>query len=671
MGLNNQQKEAVEFSGKHLLVLAGAGSGKTKTIISRAAHLIESGVDPKKILIVSFTRKSAREIVERIKTELNGIDSDGLKGQTFHSWCMEIIRSNPNVFNMKNFTLIDEDDKESCFKLITGKLYKDNEDIPFSIDYHDIIDVYSFALNTCTKMSDAMKVKLRQKMENNGYDIDEYVMEAKEIYKNAIKAYIEYKKNNLFIDYDDILSIVANGLASNEEARKHIAKHWDYILVDEMQDTNPLQYKVLSMFYDDCKLFCVGDDAQSIYAFRGADFNAIHSFTDIVPNSEKKKLTINYRSTQEILDLSNWVLKMSPLGYDKDLTAANGHGEKPKLMIASSEYDEANDVTDKMIKSKKNFGSKWKDNMVLSRSMFGLRQVEAQCIAKKIPYVVFGGVGLMQSRHVRDAVAPLRVVANPKDELAWMRFLMLWKNIGEVTASKIISNIIKDDDIKNCISRLKKEKVPDDAKHIMEGIENMSFNPSSALKEVMVGMEKRFKEIYKEEWEARKKDIEVLVDVAKNSSSISEFIASYVLDPKLETTLKNPGSKDDCAVLSTIHSAKGLEADNVYVLRVNPYSFPSSRAIEQGEDAIEEERRCLYVALTRAKEHLYVYSLDKTLHTDSYDSKENSNYFLDGLPSNLVSKEVIKNLNAGSPYYNNKYNKKPIDINKVFEFDFD
>jgi len=668
--LNEQQKAAVDFDGKHLLVLAGAGSGKTKTIIARAAHLIEEGVDPKKILIVSFTRKSAREIIERIKTELDGIDSDGVKGQTFHSWCMEIIKSNPNVFNMKSYTLIDEDDKESCFKLISGKLFKTDEDINFNIDFHDIIEVYSFALNTCSSLTDAMKFKLRQKCESVGADVDEFVMLAKDYYSKAIKAYIEFKKKNHFIDYDDILSIVANGLASNEEARRHIAKQWDYILVDEMQDTNPLQYKVLSMFYDDCHLFCVGDDAQSIYAFRGADFNAIHSFTEVVPDSQKQKLTVNYRSTQEILDLSNWVLKMSPLGYDKELTAANGHGKKPNLMVCDNEYDEANDVTDKIQSSRKEFGSKWKDNMVLSRSMFGLRLVEAQCIAKKIPYVVYGGVGLMQSRHVRDAVAPLRVVANPKDELAWLRFLMLWKNIGEVSASKIISNVMKDDDIDKCVARLKKENVPEEAKKLMKDIAGMSTDPSSALSKVLEHMGKRFKEKYKTEWEDRKKDIEVLRDVAKNNSSISDFVAAYVLDPKLETTLKNQEVNEDSVILSTIHSAKGLEAENVYVLRVNPYSFPSTRAMQSGPESIEEERRCLYVALTRAKEHLYVYTISKSMHTDSYNQSGKVTYFLDGLPDKLVDTVVVKKPNKNS-FSRDSYNNSPIDIDKAFDFNFD
>ena len=671
MALNEQQRKAVEFDGKHLLVLAGAGSGKTKTIISRAAYLIQNGVDPKKILILSFTRKSAREIVERIEKELSGVDTEGLKGQTFHSWCMEIIWSNPSIFNMKDFTLIDEDDKESCFKLITGKLFKNDDSINFPLNYHDIIDCYSFAVNTCKPLSESMKEKLGQKMLNAGIDIDEYVMDAKPYFAKTIQAYIEFKQKSKMIDYDDILQVVANGLASDKSACAHVAKKWEHILVDEMQDTNPLQYKLLENFFDYCHLFCVGDDAQSIYAFRGADFTTIHSFTDIVPDSEKTKLTINYRSTQEILDLSNWLLEESPLGYGKELTAANGHGDKPKLIVTESEYQEADDITDKIKKSLREFGHKCKDNMVLSRSMFGLRQVEAQCISKKIPYTVFGGIGLMQSKHVRDVVSPLRVVANPADELAWMRFLMLWKNIGEVSASRIISNVLKENTLEDIVKAFLKEKIAKEAKDTLEAIVGLVNDPSEAIKQVMKIMEPRLKELYKEEWPSRKKDIEVLQEVAKNSAGIQAFVAEYVLDPKLETTIKKQGPDDDVVILSTIHSAKGLEANNVYVVRVNPSSFPSTRAIQQGEEAVEEERRCLYVALTRAKEHLYVYTTSKSMHTDMYinDKKMPTQYFLDNLPEKLVDTEVLEDNKVGSPY--GKWKGNGLKVNKMFDFNFD
>lgn len=304
--LNEQQQKAVEFSGKHLLVVAGAGTGKTRTIIARAKHLIQHGVPASRILILSFTRKSAREIVERIKNEIGGVTIDGLRGQTFHSWCMDIIMNNPKVFMHHEYTLLDEDDRESCMKLLCGKGFKDKEN--HAIKPTDVVDVYSYAINACCKLSDALRMKIYNNAASNNEKVNSSIELNRPVYEEVIKRYIAYKTVHKYMDYDDILNVVAKGLKKNAEARKFIATRYDHILVDEMQDTNPLQYELLSSFYESSHLFCVGDDAQSIYAFRGADFKTMHRFTEIVPGAERINLTINYRSTQEILDLSNWML---------------------------------------------------------------------------------------------------------------------------------------------------------------------------------------------------------------------------------------------------------------------------------------------------------------------------------------------------------------------------
>ena len=397
--LNEQQQRAVEYNGKHLLVVAGAGTGKTRTIIARAKYLIQHGVPANRILILSFTRKSAREIVERIKNEIGGMTIDGLRGQTFHSWCMDIIMNNPKVFMHHEYTLLDEDDRESCMKLLCGKKFKDKEN--HAINPNSVIDVYSYAINACCKLSDAIRMKIYDNAAPNDIKVNNSIELNRPVYEEVIKRYIAYKTVHKYMDYDDILNVVAKGLKKNEEARKFIALRYDHILVDEMQDTNPLQYELLSSFYETSHLFCVGDDAQSIYAFRGADFKTMHRFTEVVPDSERIDLTINYRSTQEILDLSNWVLSKSSLNYQKKLVAARGNGKKPLFITCDNEWDEADDVTKKILHSGPEKGAKWEDNMVLSRSLYGLRTVESQCIAKHSPYIIFGGTTLMQSKHVR------------------------------------------------------------------------------------------------------------------------------------------------------------------------------------------------------------------------------------------------------------------------------
>ena len=665
--LNEQQQRAVEYDGKHLLVVAGAGTGKTRTIIARAKYLIQHGVPANRILILSFTRKSAREIVERIKNEIGGMTIDGLRGQTFHSWCMDIIMNNPKVFMHHEYTLLDEDDRESCMKLLCGKKFKDKEN--HAINPNSVIDVYSYAINACCILSDAIRMKIYDNASPNDVKVNNSIELNRPVYEDAIKRYIAYKTVHKYMDYDDILNVVAKGLKKNEEARKFIALRYDHILVDEMQDTNPLQYELLSSFYETSHLFCVGDDAQSIYAFRGADFKTMHRFTEIVPDSKRIDLTINYRSTQEILDLSNWVLSKSSLDYQKKLVAARGNGQKPLFITCDNEWDEANDVTDRILNSGPEKGAKWEDNMVLSRSLYGLRTVESQCIAKHIPYIIFGGTTLMQSKHVRDVVSPMRIVANYKDELAWMRYLLLWKGIGEVSASRIINNVIEEETLDKCLDKLSGQGLQEEISLTLKNISRMQFSPSQAIAKTLETMENRLKELYKEEWKWRKQDFEVLQEVALNTGGIQEFISEYVLDPKLETTVKEGenGPKDAC-ILTTIHSAKGLEANYCYLVKASPASYPTPRAIENGEEAIEEERRCLYVALTRAKDELYVYRNIHSIHVnESSEDEAEKLYFFNSLPDELIEKEVTATAQRISVQ---EYKGEVVGTDIIGDFDF-
>ena len=252
----------------------------------------------------------------------------------------------------------------------------------------------------------------------------------------------------------------------------------------------------------------------------------------------------------------------------------------------------------------------------------------------------------MQSRHIRDVVAPMRIIANFHDELAWMRFLMLWPGIGEITASKIISEIISTHSLDECLYKLIELNIPSEISETLVAICNLQYNVAKAIREALDVMEKRLAEIYKEDnWDKCKEDFPLLQEVAVGIGSISEFVAEYVLDPKLETTIKSSGKKEDHAILSTIHSAKGLEAKNVYILNVSPFSFPTSRAILNGDEAIEEERRCLYVAMTRAKDRLFMY---RDIHSVHINREDDELYFLNNIPKELVNTFL---LNLSKDYY--------------------
>lgn len=668
--LNEEQRYAVNFCGKHLLVLAGAGTGKTHTIISRAKKLIEEdGVEPKRIVILSFTRKSAQEIAERIKAGFDSNKTKGLIGRTFHSWCNELIQSNRNAFVDGGFTLMDEDDRESCFKLICGRSIKaTNGDI---LKPKMFAEVCSYMVNKQCTLSDAIRNKfvgLRAKDTKGNYLYD--ISEDKIKFENVIKKYIAYKREHNYLDYDDLLMLVAKALSNNADLRNYITSKYDHILVDEVQDTNPLQYELLSAFYDKCHLFCVGDDAQSIYGFRGADFNTIHNFTNVVPKSESCKLTINYRSVQEILDLSDWMLAQSPLQYNKKLIAIRGSGEKPNLLCYENEWEEANDITDKILDSVSKQNLKFKDNLVLSRSIWGLRQVEACCVKKKIPYALFGGSGLMRSAHVRDVAAAMRIIANYKDELAWVRYLKLWKGIGDVSAVKIIDKVIQQDSLDNSLMSLMELNLESPISDTLVNISNCMNDTVNAINGALKGMENILKEIYKDDWNAwRKGDFDLLKEVAKGTGSIAEFITEYVLDPKAETTLKAAGKKEDIVILSTIHQAKGLEAEYCYIVNVSPTAFPSSRTVHEGEDAIEEERRCLYVAMTRAKEKLFIYQNIISAHVlpDKDSQKMNGKFFLNTLPNHLIKVSYITQNKKGCNFYNGKTTN--INLNDYYNFE--
>ena len=434
--LNESQKKAVTYGGKHLLVLAGAGTGKTKTIISRAAYLISKGISPSKIQILTFTKRSASEIVSRVRASLTTNQAQTLNGSTFHSWCNQLLTKYPNLFGTKSYTVIDSDDQVSIMKIICGNKSLAYEDI--KIKPQGLIDLYSFARNTKRNLTETIRFKLFKNLSDK--ETDEKVSALKVKIEVILKGYEQRKKERKYLDYDDILQVVANRMKIDEQARNLISSQYDHILVDEMQDTNPLQWELLEPFQNICNLFCVGDDAQSIYSFRGADFKNVHLFTERVKDSEIYKLEDNYRSTQEILDISNWLLEKSTVSYNKRLNAVRGKGNLPKILNIENDWDEARWIADRILDNYTHKNKVYSDHLILSRSQFYTIKIQAVFLEKKIPYVTYGGRKFMEAAHIKDVISALRVVNNIDDEIAWIRFLTLWEGIGEVKAAKYISD---------------------------------------------------------------------------------------------------------------------------------------------------------------------------------------------------------------------------------------
>lgn len=663
--LNESQRKAVTFEGKHLLVLAGAGTGKTKTIISRAAYLISKGVNPSKIQILTFTKRAASEIVTRVKSSLNENQAHTLNGSTFHSWCNQLLTKFPNLFGTKSFTIIDQDDQVSIMKMVCGKNYIQFEDL--RIKAQGLIDLYSFARNTKRNLTDTIRLKLFNNL--NDDTTNKKIEEIKPKLEVLFKGYELKKKERKYLDYDDMLLVVAIRLQKDSEARKIISSQYEHILVDEMQDTNPLQWDLLNPFQNICHLFCVGDDAQSIYSFRGADFKNVHSFKDRVENSEVYILEDNYRSTQEILDISNWLLKKSPINYNKELKSVRGKGFEPVISNIENEWEEAHWISDTIIKNYTHNSKIYKDHLILSRSQFYTRTLQAVFIQKKIPYVTYGGRKFMESAHIKDLVSALRVVNNIDDEIAWVRFLTFWEGIGEIKAARYINQILDLNNIEDCIEWLESIILENDGAVISKVIRTIYENKSDLKKAVNDSyklMENRLAKTYIQDWEnKRKPDFPVLGLLAENYSTLGEFITECTLDnstsinnsPTLASSTIDESENKDHVIISTIHSAKGLESDICFVLNVSPKAFPSPWTLGN-EDEIEEERRVLYVALTRAKNELFITRNINSIHAERKSienlSPEQENakkqeqeliqeqYFLNGLPENMTEQVTIE-----------------------------
>ncbi|SDE35124.1 DNA helicase-2 / ATP-dependent DNA helicase PcrA [Pricia antarctica] len=654
---NPSQQAAVSFTGQHALILAGAGTGKTRTIIGRAAYLIESGVSPSKIQILTFTKKAANEIVERVRSQFPESTAISLKGSTFHSWCNQLIVKYPNLFGASTYTVIDQDDQLSIMKMVCGEYKEDFGRL--RLKPQQLIDLYSFARNTRKNLTESIRILLFKDRKDRETEYE--ITQQRPYIGNLLKAYQSKKGNSKYLDYDDLLLAVSTQLHQNEEARRILAMDLEHLLVDEMQDTNPLQWELLKPFAQVCRLYCVGDDAQSIYSFRGADFRNVHSFKERVPDSTVLKLNINYRSTQHILDLANWLLARSPIKYDKKLVSNITEGSFPVVMNVSDQWQESSWVAEEILNGFQQDDKFFGDHLVLSRSQYYTKTLQAVFIRKKIPFVTYGGRKFLEAAHIKDVVAVLRILNNPFDEIAWVRFLTFWDGIGDVRASRALGNIVAGDGSRP-IGTLVKDALPgQDGEKIGDLIGELELSKGDVgqlVTKTFEAMELGLAYKYRKDWqEKRKADFEVLQLLAKSYGSLGEFIGEGLLDNAanlnkshvLSGSELSPSEDRDHVIISTIHSAKGLEADTCFVLNVSPKVFPSTRTLHDPE-AIEEDRRLLYVALTRAKNRLFITrNIDSIQALTKGDEIINEakdipteSYFLSDLPDSLVEQRTYE-----------------------------
>jgi len=630
MQLNQEQIQAAHNKGpaQHLLVLAGAGTGKTRTIIARVAHLVKNGVPAKRLLLLTFTRRAAKEILARLASDLGPVTEDITAG-TFHHFCLQVMRRAPKSFGVADRTIIDRDDAKSLLQLIRGELVekKDQKEFPKAPTIQNYI---SYAKNSDLQLDDY----LTQHTALSHAEIDKLMTIGLQ--------YEARKRERGYLDFDDILHLFVAGLENNSELKNRIASLYQHILVDEMQDTNPLQWKIIHALTQDSKaqLFCVGDDAQSIYAFRGADFRNIHEFSQRLPNAEVLKLQENFRSTQEILDLANWLLAQSPLDYNKKLKAFRGNGAMPKLVDFENKFDEARWIADDLIERQES-GSEWHEHMILVRSAWSAKALEGALIERSIPYRFIGGTSLLEAAHVKDILAVCRCALSKKDELGWIRYLKCWPRIGDATASKLVEKLSSADPADNAIDILT-ELLPT-RPEIWEGvaiIQKHQKDPATAIYLITEHMKTLLSKRY-DRWESRESDLQLLGELAERYKHLTDFVETYTLDPISNASAERSDEEDTVTVI-TVHSAKGAEAPVCYCLGVQPGMYPHIRSAGD-EEAEEEERRILYVALTRAQDELIITRAGEenrtTMHGGSFMQNASSSYFLEYLPRELVTHE--------------------------------
>jgi DNA helicase-2/ATP-dependent DNA helicase PcrA len=629
MELNDQQKAAIEYDSGHVLVLAGAGTGKTRTIIARAEHLIQSGVQPQRILMLTFTRRAAQEMINRLSLMVGEVSNLVLAG-TFHHFCLYTMRKMSRMFEIESSTVIDRDDQIQLMKLVRAGYKKEGENFPAA---DKLVELYSYAKNTNQPLADYL---------------DKYTEFEDETFNKVLKVIEEYgirKLENNYLDYDDILFRFSKKLHEVAEIRERIRNYYDHILVDEMQDTNPLQWLILEGLRDPALLFCVGDDAQSIYSFRGADFKNVHYFTSRIPNSTVLRLEKNYRSTKGILGLSNWLLNESTLNYNKNLQSVRGTGIRPTLIDFENDFEEARWIAQDLIE-RHDTGCRWDDQMIITRSGLASRTLEAILIEKQVPYKFIGGTSLLQSAHVKDLLSLIRCSASHQDELAWIRYLTLWPKIGDVTAFRIIERMKKTPLFNDAIEILREDKriIPEILAGPHRVIEKWA-KPHEAIRAGIDVLEPVLKTKYSK-WDMRRKDFDLLASLAKRHKSLLSFIETYTMDP-ISTSEASRLEGDDAVVLITVHSAKGTEAKTCYLIKVEPGMYPHVRSLGNFDEE-EEERRVLYVAMTRAQDELIItrnlsqqgrYNFHGGYRAEH--SRDGSPYFLEQLPENLIEMNYV------------------------------
>jgi DNA helicase II / ATP-dependent DNA helicase PcrA len=614
--LNEQQRAAASHGMDPLLIVAGAGTGKTTTLTHRVAWLIHEGMDPRRILLLTFTRRAATEMLNRVGAVLQRLNKargetgqaskavqSALWGGTFHAVGSRLLRQHGRIIGLDpDFSVIDRSDSEDMLDVVRTELDLATKDRRFPLK-QTCLSIYSRVVNSGVKLAHVLE------------EVFPWCVEYEDEFRKLFKGYVDRKERSHSLDYDDLL-LFWDALVGDESGARAIRKQFDCVLVDEYQDTNLLQANILkNMVPDGQGLTAVGDDAQSIYSFRAATVRNILDFPKQFPNVKSIVLEENYRSTQPVLEASNRVIAEAKERHRKELWTQRKRGQRPQVVSCRDEDEQTDFVISEILKHREK-GVDLKQQAVLFRASHHSLNLEVMLAEQNIPFHKYGGLKFAEAAHIKDLIAFIRLVENPLDMMSALRILMLLDGIGRTRAMTLTDMLL---DSNGNLETWRNWSAPAATKEqwtpfvdllIQLTNQKASKRSDTSVAEELDAVRLFYKPIVDEKFNnarERLNDLEQLVHISARYSNRSDFLTAMTLDPPASTQdlASDPYLDEDYLVLSTIHSAKGLEWDSVYVLHAADGNIPSDMATKD-EEQVEEERRLFYVALSRAKDNLYV-----------------------------------------------------------------
>jgi ATP-dependent DNA helicase UvrD/PcrA len=635
--LNEQQLAAVTASPGPLLVIAGAGSGKTRTLTYRVAYLLENGIDPRNILLLTFTNKAARQMLDRVTTLLP-FDASGLWGGTFHSVGNRMLRRHGSALGYSSgFTIMDREDQKDLINSVVASAKIDPKEIRFPKG--DVLaEIFSFAVNTERPMEELLAEKFP------------YFLPLLDKIKDVHARYERKKKATNSMDFDDLLEKTLRMLKENDEIASFYRRQFQFLLVDEYQDTNKIQADLIDTLAREHKnVMVVGDDAQSIYSWRGANFQNILEFPKRYPQAQVFKIELNYRSVPEILEVANAAISANVQQFRKKLTATReSKAVKPAVVALNDGSEQAQFVAQRILELRDE-DVDLNDIAVLYRSHYHAIELQLELSRRGIPYQITSGIRFFEQAHIKDVAAFLRLVANPRDEVAFKRMVKLLPGIGNRNADNLWSAweeaLNHQGEITSWGDRFralnvgaKSKKSWEQLAHTLEEIApgGVPNPPSEMITSIVEAIYDDYAKVNFTNYELRREDLNQLAAFARQFKDIHEFLAQLALISNVDAeAAPNQGADKEAVNLSSVHQAKGLEFHTVFVIWLTDGMFPSSRSLDS-RDALEEERRLFYVAITRARDELYLSYPHMRLNAGYGDVFQRPSRFLKEIPNKLV-----------------------------------